>query len=128
MKRIVYIITTFVLVLSLVSCSGGSYSAVGMVKSGFGNKASLDFVLFEGFYTFFLRGEDGDDTIEYSASLEEGEMSLYYEEDDEWVCIATVKSGDSISSSVEITPTKKASVKVLTSGKCKVGMVDLALK
>lgn len=127
MKRIVCIITMFLLVFSLASCSGGSYSAIGMVKSNFGNKASLDFVSFKGHYTFVLRGEDGDDTVEYTANLEEGEMSLYYEEGDEWVHIVTLKSGESVSSTVKITPTKSVRVKLETNGKCKVGMVDLAL-
>ena len=128
MKRIICIIATFLLILSLAACSGGSYSAIGMVKSSIGRKASLDFVSFKGHYTFVLRGDDGDDTIEYTANLEEGEFSLYYEQDDQWVHIVTLKSGESISSSVKITPTKKVRVKLVTNGKCKVGMVDFALK
>ena len=128
MKRIVCIITAFLLILSLASCSGGSYSAIGMVKSSIGRRASLDFVSFKGHYTFVLRGDEGDDTIEYTANLEEGEFSLYCEQDGEWVHIVTLQSGDSVSSSVEIAPTKSVRVKLVTNGKCKVGMVDFALK
>lgn len=130
MKRIVCIFTIVLMIFTLGSCGGGSYAALGMVKSNVGNSASLGFASFRGYYTFVLTPKgDEDRTLHYRASVEDGELSAIYETPDgEWEPLFTVKSGESVDSSLELSFGGRVRVKVESEGTSKSGKVSLSLK
>lgn len=87
MKALVVKIAAFLVILatifSLSACDGAhvsSYSATMMVRSSTGERCSVRFGSFEGRLVFKLRVPKGQDSdISYEASLEEGEINVYYE-------------------------------------------------
>ena len=85
MKRSISIIATLlVLVLmsfSLFACSKyvSSYSAVGLVKSAWGNQCSTTFYKLDGTLVFEISNKnDGEGCVHFKADLDEGEINVYY--------------------------------------------------
>ncbi len=97
MKR-VYV--ALILILSLVilcSCGGyvTNYSATLLITSSHGDEASMEFASFKGTYNLRLkRSEDAKHTLDFEASLGEGEMNVYIGVDGEKELIRTVKGGE----------------------------------
>ena len=105
MKRLIRrlaLILASVLVFSLVSCSGpyvSSYSALGFVRGNDNNHCNASFMLLNGTYVFKLKKNEGaDGDLSYKASLEEGEMTVYYDSLGTKEPLFTVKSGESVES------------------------------
>ncbi len=82
MKRIVCILLAIVLLFTFSSCSPyvSSYSAIGLVRNSFGGECSASFLKLSGRLVFELRAPDGGEgDIKYTASLEDGEITVYYD-------------------------------------------------
>ena len=97
MKKIfISLVLIFTLVM-LCSCGGyvKSYSATLLINSNRGDEASMSFSTFKGSYNFKLR-RDGvaEHTIDFEASLGEGEMNIYIGVDGEKDLLRTVKGGE----------------------------------
>ena len=105
MRNVCFVLVlTFTLVM-LCSCSGyiNGYAATILITSCTGNEASMAFYTFQGTYNFKLRGDGIDDrTLDFEASLAEGEMRLYIGVDGEKELLRTVKGGESYDETITL--------------------------
>lgn len=90
------------LAFSLISCASpyvNSYSALGFVRGNTSERCNASFMLLNGTYVFKLKKSEGaDGDLSYKASLEEGEMTVYYDSLGVKEPLFTVKAGESIES------------------------------
>ncbi len=95
MKKILVMI---VVVLSLLLCSCDAYKMVASIQTNNINEYSIRFGTFEGTKSTIIKnGLAGDGTIQYTASLEEGIMSVYYEVNGEEELLFTIEGNQSVS-------------------------------
>ena len=97
MKKISFVLI-LMLTLSLRCSCGGyvkNYSATILITSCQGDEASMKFDTFKGTYNFKLK-RDGiaEHTLDFEASLAEGEMNVYIGVDGEKELLRTVKGGE----------------------------------
>ena len=123
-----------VLVLALFllcGCEGyvNSYSATILITSCRGNEASMEFDTFKGTYNFKLRGDGVDDrTLDFEASLAEGEMKIYIGVDGEKELLRTVKGGESYDETITLAEKydneKTIYIILESAGKCEDGDLE----
>jgi len=80
MKRIMICVIAILLLISLVSCEASSYMAVGLVRITRDDYCETSFHKLDGkliFHPRYTKKSEGQ--IHYTASLEEGEVNVYYE-------------------------------------------------
>ena len=100
MKKALLIVLCIALLLSITACSGyvSSYKALMFVREERGDHASISFSGFEGTYVMKLKmsGKGQEGSILCNASLEEGEINVYYD----WLgtkeLLFNLKAGESI--------------------------------
>lgn len=100
MKKALLIVLCIALLLSVTACSGyvSSYKALMFVRTENGDHASISFSGFEGTYVMKLKmkGEGQEGNIHCKASLDEGEINVYYD----WLgtkeLLFNLKAGESI--------------------------------
>jgi hypothetical protein len=99
-------ITLLALTLFILSGCGGyvkSYSASILVTSCQNNNASMKFASFKGTYNFKLRRSDtNENTLNCTASLDEGEVKIYIGVDGKKELVSTVKGGESGSKTIKL--------------------------
>ncbi len=103
MRKIVCILLIITMLLMFVACSPyiSSYSALGLMRSSYGNKCEARFHSLGGRLVFNLRasGDGGDEgDIRYTASLDEGSITVYYDIWGEKELLFTLSGGESIES------------------------------
>ena len=101
MKRILLSLLCFVCLLSCASCSlkyYNSYKALMFVRSEMRDHATVSFSSFEGTYVIKLKmsGKDQEGDIHCKASLEEGELNVYYDAFGTKELLFNLKAGESI--------------------------------
>ena len=129
------IIATMALVLcfTLSACEtkyASHYSASSMVQTNTTNEASVKFGTFSGTYVIKLKNTgDGAAVITYNATLEEGNIKVYYDFNDEKLSLFEIGNDGSKEGETE-TLTSKNTVYVIieSDGKCKEGSFSFALK
>ena len=98
MKKVCFVLVLILTLFMLCSCGGyvKSYSATMLITSCQGNEANMKFDTFKGTNNFKLR-RDGiaEHTLDFEASLAEGEMNVYIGVDGEKELLLTVKGGES---------------------------------
>ncbi len=98
MKRLTAFILTIVMVFAIVSCSDNvnCYSATMLIKSSSNNKCSAEWGTLKGSLGLNTKLTDkSESSIHYTATLEEGEISVYYETKlTEKELLFTVKGGE----------------------------------
>ena len=100
MKKALLIVLCIALLFSVTACSGyvSSYKALMFVREERGDHASISFSSFEGTYVMKLKlkGEGQEGNIHCKASLDEGEINVYYD----WLgtkeLLFNLKAGESI--------------------------------
>ena len=100
MKKALLIVLCIALLLSVTACSGyvSGYKAFMFVREERGDHASISFSGFEGTYVMKLKmnGKGQEGSILCKASLEEGEVNVYYD----WLgtkeLLFNLKAGESI--------------------------------
>ena len=100
MKKALLIVLCIALLLSITACSSyvSSYKALMFVREERGDHASISFSGFEGTYVMKLKmsGKGQEGSILCNASLEEGEINVYYD----WLgtkeLLFNLKAGESI--------------------------------
>ena len=100
MKKILLCFLCLTLLLSVTACSGyvSSYKALMFVRSEMGDHATISFSKLEGTYVMKLKmkGEGQEGSIHCKASLDEGEINVYYD----WLgtkeLLFNLKAGESI--------------------------------
>ena len=98
MKKVCFILSLILTLSMLCSCGGyvKSYAATILITSCQGDEASMKFDTFKGKYNFKLRRDgSAEHTLDYEASLSEGEMNVYIGVDGEKELLRTVKGGES---------------------------------
>ena len=94
------------LIISLFGCGNGyvnKYTAKMMRTSCWDDEASMEFSTFNGTYNFKLKGKnDSDHTLDFEASLVEGEMKIYVGAGGEKELLRTVKGGESYDETITL--------------------------
>ena len=97
MKKISFVLILMLTLALLCSCGGyvKNYYATILITSCQGDEASMEFDTFKGTYNFKLK-RDGvaEYTLDFEASLAEGEMNVYIGVDGEKELLRTVKGGE----------------------------------
>ena len=96
------------------------YSAIGFVNSNDSHSAYMSFYRFKGTMSFKLRC-DADSTLIYSASLESGDITVYYDAGNGKEVLLTVGSGDAEDGVVPLNRAGKVYVIVESNGSCENG-------
>ena len=105
MKKVCLALLTILTLGMLCSCGGyvKNYSATILITSCQGDKASMEFDTFNGTYNFKLRRDNmAEYTLDYEASLAEGEMNIYIGVDGEKDLLRTVKGGESCDETITL--------------------------
>ena len=98
--RWICILLCLPLLLGLSSCGHVSnYSALLLIRSNSDGELSVRFDSLKGeLYESFRKDAGGEGALSYSASLEEGELSVFYEDASGALCpLFTLKGGESVS-------------------------------
>ena len=105
MKKVCCVLVLILTLFMLCSCGRyvKSYSATILITSCQGNEASMEFDTFKGTNNFKLR-RDGiaEHTLDFEASLAEGEMNVYIGVDGEKELLRTVKGGESCDETITL--------------------------
>ena len=97
MKKVYIALVLILALVMLCSCSGyvKSYSATLLKASSRGDEASMKFGSFKGTYNLKLtRGDSAEHTLDFEATLAEGEMNIYIGVDGEKEFLRTIKGGE----------------------------------
>ena len=99
-----------------------SYSAIASVRTNTSDTASYSFSSFKGKMVFKLKCKDGcSGQLSYSAKLDSGNLTVYVDHDGTKRELVSLKSGDSISSSVSGISKGTVYIIIETDGKCEEG-------
>ena len=126
------IIATVMLVLcfTLSACYSSHYSATLMVSSNTSDKASVSFGSFSGTYVIQLKNTGNEKTsVTYNATLEEGNIKVYYDFNDEKLDLFEIGADGSIEGKTEaFTGSKTIYIIIESDGKCNSGSFSFALE
>ena len=131
--RIVIAVMMLILCFTLSACGNkyvSHYSATLMVKKNTTTEASVSFRNFSGIYVIQLKNT-GDEKIfiTYSATLEEGNIKVYYDFNDEKLNLFEIGTDNSIEGKTEtFTSNKTVYIIIESDGKCKAGSFLFALE
>ncbi len=98
-KKGFLMLLSFMMAFSLVSCNKykSSYKAKGFIRQQVGARCQAEFDSLQGIYVFKIyKSSDCDGTISYSASLEEGELCVYFDSLGGKETLFTLKAGESV--------------------------------
>ena len=132
MKRILLCLLCVILVFSVTSCDYvSSYKALMFVREERGDHGSISFSSFEGRYVMKLKmsgvGQEG--SIHCKASLEEGEINVYYDALGVKEFLFNLKAGESIDERRGYFESgKTVYIIVETIGSAKEGKVEIDLR
>ena len=128
MRKICIALALIVLLSVISGCSGyvRSYSATILITSCFGDEASMEFDTFKGTYHFKLRRDGAaEHTLDFEASLAEGEVNIYIGVDGEKELLRTVKGGEFYDETIVLDEKydneKTVYIILESTGKCKDG-------
>lgn len=105
MKKIRFALVLLFTLVMLCSCGEyvKNYSATILITSCQGDEASMEFDTFTGTYHFKLRREgSAEHTLDYEASLAEGEMNVYIGVSGEKELLFTIKGGESFDTTIPL--------------------------
>lgn len=117
------------MLLSLVGCSKypSKYKAVGFVHSNESSSAFMDFYSFDGRIAFKLKST-GEGDLKYSAKLESGSATVYYDFYGTKTELFSISSGDEINSHGGYIEAGTVYVIVETNGECQNGNFRFSLE
>ena len=103
MRKIGFVLVLVLTLFMLFSCGSYAkkYAATILITSCQGDEASMEFDTFKGTYNFKLKRDSAaEHTLDFEASLAEGEMNVYIGVDGEKELLRTVKGGESYDETV----------------------------
>lgn len=128
MKKAWFVLALMLTLFVLSGCGEyvKNYSATILITSCQGDEASMRFDSFKGTYHFKLRREGNTEhTLDFEASLAEGEMNVYIGVDGEKELLRTVNGGEFYDEAIPLDDKydneKTIYVILETTGKCKSG-------
>ena len=129
-KWVWIVIACLVMCLGMAGCSGyvSSYSATVMISENTSNSSSLSFSTMKGSKVLKMRTKEEGKTLEYSGSLAEGKVTVYYDEDGSKKELFTINGSEKVESSVTLHAKGRLYVIVETEGKCESGKFEFDIK
>ncbi len=132
-KEVFVSMLTLVMCFTLSGCGNkyaSHYSAMMMVRSNTSNKASVSFDTFSGTYVMQLKNNGSDEVcISYDASLEEGNINVYYDFNDEKLNLFEVGTDDDVEGKTDpFTGNKTIYIIIESDGKCSDGEFSFVLE
>ncbi len=124
-------VATLVLCFTLLSCTNIShYSATLMVTTNTPTKASISFASFNGTYVMQLKNKGADEAfITYEATLENGNIKVYYDFNDEKLNLFEIGANDSFQGKTEtFTGSKTIYITIESEAKCYEGSFSFHLE
>lgn len=115
--------------ISLSGCEkyASHYNATAFVHSNESDSAFMSFWKFEGTMVFKLKCESADEALAWSAKLETGSATIFYDCGDGKTELCTVSAGDDLQDVLdELTP-GTVYIIVETDGKCEIGNFDFKI-
>lgn len=128
MKKVFTVIVAAVLLLSFAGCGrySSSYKAVAFVHSNESISAFMNFYSFDGRMVFKLKSA-GEGDLKYSAKLETGSATVYYDYYGTKTELFSIDSGDEIDSHGGYIESGTVYVIVETNGECRNGEFRFSL-
>ncbi|MBP5162783.1 MAG: hypothetical protein ILP16_07390 [Spirochaetales bacterium] len=132
MKKTVFsLLLTLMLLVCLTGCARYSshYSALMLVSSNTSQSSYMSFSSFNGVRSFKMNCKSAyGGLLEYSAKLETGSATVYYDHDGKKTELFTIRGGEEVKSTTVPVSQGPVYVIVETDEKCKDGGFDFALK
>ena len=136
MKKIVSVIIavlTLVMCFTLSACGNkyrSHYSATLMVTTNPSDKATISFDSFSGTYVMKLKNKGADEVfITYEATLEKGNIKVYYDFNGEKLDLFEIESNGSVNRKTEtFTGDKTIYIIIESDGKCNDGSFSFVLE
>ena len=132
MKKLLLFVLCIALLFSATACDYvSSYKALMFVRQERGDHAKISFSSFEGTYVIKLKmnGEGQEGSIHCVASLEEGEINVYYDTFGTKELLFNLKAGESIDKHLGYVESgKTVSVIVETVTPAKEGKISIDLR
>lgn len=128
MKKIVIPLVSAMLALSLAGCGKyvSSYKALGFVHSNRSDSAYMSFASFEGRMVFRLKSS-GEGDLKYSARLESGSATVYYDFYGDRQELFSISGGEEAESRGGYVEAGTVTVIVETDGSCQNGEFRFSL-
>ena len=122
MKKAISILFIILFAVGLVGCSkyASHYNAIAFVHSNEKDSAFMEFYRFDGTMTFTLRG-GSPCTLQYSAKLETGSATVYYDCGQGKTALLSIGAGDAPENTVALSSGGTVYVIVETNGQCENG-------
>ena len=130
-KTVFFLLLALMLLLCLTGCSRYSshYSAMILVHSNTTDSSYMSFSSFNGTKTFKMNCKSASGgLLEYSAKLESGSATVYYDHDGNKTELFSIRGGEEIASTAVPVSQGPVYVIVETNEKCKEGKFDFNLK
>lgn len=130
-KKLILTLTLITIVLlALTACSGypSKYKTTMCVRTNDSDSASLSFSTFEGTESFKLSTKESGTTLKYSAKLDKGTATIYYDDDGTKKELFTIKAGETVDSKIENLNSGKLYIIFETDGKCEEGKFEFELE
>ena len=120
MKKIITVLLALALAFVMAGCApySSEYDAVGCVHSNTSTAASLQFEEMDGVMVFHLKQKSDKERINYSATLESGSATVYYDCDGTKTTLFTIGEGGHVKSTLTSCPEGKVYLIVETNGQC----------
>lgn len=128
MKKVLAVIVAVVLLLSFAGCGkySSKYKAVAFVHSNESTSAFMNFYSFDGRMVFKLKSA-GEGDLQFSAKLETGSATVYYDYYGTKTELFSINSGDELDSHGGYIEAGTVYVIVETNGECRNGEFHFSL-
>jgi len=119
MKRIFSLIASLIILLLLTGCGkySSSYKAIGFVHSNGSASAEMSFYSFDGTMVFKLKSS-GEGDLKYTAKLESGTATVYYDYYGTKSELFTISPGEELDSHGGYVESGTVYIIVETNGEC----------
>lgn len=127
-KRIFLLIAAFIIFI-MTGCGGyiSSYKAAGFVRSNTSSSTYMNFWSFEGRMVFRLHAK-AEGELKYTASLEKGNLTVFYDNNGTKSELFSLKDGETADSSGGYVEEGTVYIIVETDGKCENGELRIGLE
>ena len=129
-KWVWIVMACLVICLGMAGCSGyaSSYSATVLISSNTSKSSSISFSTMKGSKVLKMKTKEEGKTLEYSGSLAEGKVTVYYDEDGTKKELFTISGGEKVESSKTLQTKGRLYVIVETEGKSESGKFQFEIK
>ena len=119
MKRIFSLIALLSILISLTGCGkyNSSYKAIGFIHANDSTSAMMNFYSFDGTIVFKLKSS-GEGDLKYTAKLESGTATVYYDYYGSKAELFSISSGEEIDSHGGYIESGTVYIIVETNGEC----------